>query len=277
VQADAAIALTQAKTLRCANILLDQHQGVLDHWIQNWLARPSQAELEDLCSWLPLGLHLTQPWRIVLAGAPNVGKSSLCNAILGYQRAITSPIPGTTRDLVTSLTAIDGWPVEIIDTAGLRDDATGIEAEGAALARQSMGGADLVLWLLDPTQHPLLPPVDLGRTHLLVLNKIDLGAETTGCTPDVRVSAHTGAGLDHLLARTASTLVPKVPSAGAAIPFTEEQGAALRAALAATSAGQVEVACAAMRALLARPSAPTPAIPVALAGRTPPLVPRAQF
>src|SRR4029453_3197945 len=67
-----------------------------------------------------LGQHLTAPWRVVLAGPPNVGKSSLINALAGYQRTIVSHVPGTTRDVVTTTTAIDGWPVELADTAGLR-------------------------------------------------------------------------------------------------------------------------------------------------------------
>ena len=83
-------------------------------------ARPSRG-------WRPcvaarsVGLRLVSGWRVVLAGRPNVGKSRLLNALAGYERAIVDPTPGTTRDVVTVRTALDGWPVELADTAGLRD------------------------------------------------------------------------------------------------------------------------------------------------------------
>jgi tRNA modification GTPase len=67
-----------------------------------------------------LGRHLTRPWRVVVAGAPNVGKSSLINALAGFTRTVVTAVPGTTRDVVATAAAIDGWPVELIDTAGLR-------------------------------------------------------------------------------------------------------------------------------------------------------------
>src|SRR5207253_6863855 len=66
-----------------------------------------------------MGRHLVAPFRVVIAGAPNVGKSSLVNALAGFTRSVVSEIPGTTRDVVTTRIAVDGWPVELIDTAGL--------------------------------------------------------------------------------------------------------------------------------------------------------------
>src|SRR5207244_11945531 len=76
--------------------------------------------LDELARYAGVGRHLTAPWRVAVAGAPNVGKSSLVNALAGYQRSVVAPTPGTTRDVVTALLAIDGWPVELADTAGLR-------------------------------------------------------------------------------------------------------------------------------------------------------------
>ena len=103
----------------------------------------------EMLQFRDLGLHLTTPWRVVLAGAPNVGKSSLMNAIAGYQRAIVSPTPGTTRDVVTVTTAIDGWPVQLADTAGLRETQDELESAGVALADAAIGEADLVIVVSD--------------------------------------------------------------------------------------------------------------------------------
>ena len=83
---------------------------------------------------------------MVVAGAPNVGKSSLVNALAGFQRSVVSEIAGTTRDVVSVQLAFDGWPVELTDTAGLRE-AEGLEAEGVARANRALAEADLVLWV----------------------------------------------------------------------------------------------------------------------------------
>src|SRR6185503_7750192 len=98
-----------------------------------------------------VGLHLTTPWRVVFAGPPNVGKSSLVNALLGYPRAIVYDQPGTTRDVLTASTAFDGWPFELRDTAGLRDGISldSVEVEGVARARAQIATADLVVFVHD--------------------------------------------------------------------------------------------------------------------------------
>ena len=97
----------------------------------------------------PIGRHLTRPWQVVLTGPPNTGKSSLLNAILGYSRAIVDPTAGTTRDVVTAVTALDGWPVEISDTAGIRATNAAVEQAGIRLAEQRIADADLVVLVLD--------------------------------------------------------------------------------------------------------------------------------
>ncbi len=91
------------------------------------------AHLDAVLRWTDLGTHLATPWRVVLAGAPNVGKSSLINALLGYGRAIVFDQPGTTRDVVTADAAIEGWPITLADTAGLHDASDATESAGIAL------------------------------------------------------------------------------------------------------------------------------------------------
>ena len=93
------------------------------------------------------GRHLLTPFDVVLAGPANVGKSSLINALVGYNRAIVYDAPGTTRDVITAETAIDGWPVTLSDTAGLRDSDDPLEMAGvqtaqcAAVSRRSCRAA----------------------------------------------------------------------------------------------------------------------------------------
>ena len=193
---------------------------------------------------------------MVLGGAPNVGKSSLVNAILGFPRSITAPTPGTTRDAVTALTAFDGWPVELTDTAGVRDAATGLEAQGVERARTAWAGADVCVWVLDGSQALVLPPPALACPVVPVVNKIDLPpAWSLEMLPwdesaVVRVSARTGEGIAALIERVAKCLVPHPPPPGAAVPFTEGIIAELRSAERAWAAGQVDEGQAALRALL---------------------------
>ncbi len=130
ISAAALTALAEAPTQRTADILLDQYHGALGRAFdaieqdineKNYVA--ARSRVESLMACIPLGLHLTKPWRVVVAGPPNAGKSSLINAMVGFQRSIVHHAPGTTRDAVTAATAMDGWPVELCDTAGLHSGA----------------------------------------------------------------------------------------------------------------------------------------------------------
>ena len=175
--------------------------------------------LDVLAQRTPLGRHLSEPWRVVLAGAPNVGKSSLVNALACYQRSVVAATPGTTRDVVTTQIALDGWPVELADTAGLRDAAEPLEEEGVCLAKRTLAAADLCLWVLDASAEPVLPPEALGPVRLVV-NKTDLPVawDLARAPGAIRVSALTRAGLDELLAALSRWLVPDPPPAGTAAP-----------------------------------------------------------
>ena len=108
---------------------------------------------------------------MVIAGPPNVGKSTLMNALAGRDVAITSPVAGTTRDLIEVFLDLRGYPVTLVDTAGIRDSADPIEQEGVARARRRAEGADLTLWLDDGAggQTP-----GVGSPVLSVRTKIDL-------------------------------------------------------------------------------------------------------
>lgn len=231
VQAAAAEALAEALTLRTAAILLDQFHGALEQTVVGIVADLESGRLDsvraavaELLERAEVGLHLTKPWRVVLTGRPNVGKSSLINALLGYQRAITSPIPGTTRDVLTSLTAFDGWPVELVDTAGIHDATDTLESEGIRRAVQTRSSADLVVLVLDctcpePPDLRLEGEAESGTPKLIVANKADLPA--VWHPPGFPVSALTGEGLPALMQAIVAQLVPHPPPAGAAVPFLE--------------------------------------------------------
>ena len=145
----------------------------------------------ELASWLarPLAERLRDGLRVVIAGPPNVGKSSLFNALLGRDAAITSPLPGTTRDLIEAPVSFKGCPFLLIDTAGLRDAADEIEEIGIARAQASAAAADLILWLGAPEE----APAQALRLHA----KSDLGPPSAEV--DLCVSATTGENIDALI------------------------------------------------------------------------------
>jgi tRNA modification GTPase len=167
-----------------------------------------ESDIEKLIDSTRQGCLLHDGMTVVLAGPPNAGKSSLLNALAQSETAIVSPIPGTTRDVLRERIHIDGMPLHIVDTAGLRDARDAIESEGIRRAREQIERADRVLLVLDDTaggglseqvlKH--LPP-HLART--LIHNKIDLthraaGISNTAGGVEIALSARTGAGLDAL-------------------------------------------------------------------------------
>ena len=169
-----------------------------------------QADMGEMLSSAEAGRALREGLRVAIAGRPNVGKSSLMNALLREKRVIVTPEPGTTRDVVEETANLGGFPVALADMAGLREADNLVERAGVDLAREWLDRADLILLVIDGSE-PLrdedrrLLEQMLGPRTLLVLNKIDLpeGLCEDDVTlldevPVVRVSALTGEGLPHL-------------------------------------------------------------------------------
>ncbi len=166
------------------------------------------ADLDQLIATAQHGERLRDGLLVVLAGAPNVGKSSLLNALAETDRAIVTPVPGTTRDLLHADVQIDGLPLRVVDTAGLRLSPDPVEQEGVRRAREQIDRADLLLWVVDDANPdaanapPLGLPPAVPRLH--VHNKIDRSGRTPGEQRDAQgvsllaCSATTGAGLDAL-------------------------------------------------------------------------------
>jgi tRNA modification GTPase len=246
LRAAATVALADAATVRTAGILLDQHHGAFGRAIREVLSswdggdhERSEHLLRSLVRYAGVGRHLTVPWRLVVAGAPNVGKSSLINALAGYPRCVVAATPGTTRDLVTTFIAIDGWPVELTDTAGLRATEELLEQQGIDLAHQAICSADLCLWILDASAAPVWPEVQT-ETMRFVINKVDLEPawDLNQADDAVRISALRNTGLDELCDAISRWLVPEPPPAEGAVPFTVHLAAQVEEAWRYQTAGQ---------------------------------------
>lgn len=234
------IVFQQATTLRTASILGHQRHN----WIRlgermrqaidghSLVIDPLQLTLE----WENFGRHLTIPRKLVLFGPPNAGKSSLMNRLGGFDRSIIHDVPGTTRDVVTHASAIDGWPVEFLDTAGIRIGIDDIERQGIDLARTAISSAELRMLVLDSANVPDCDQLnELLETNpgLIVWNKVDLSLHAKNDLGNsITVSALTGEGVPELIHRIGELLVPKFPESDLAIPLNEEMASQLQKALA---------------------------------------------
>ncbi|MEO7634046.1 MAG: tRNA uridine-5-carboxymethylaminomethyl(34) synthesis GTPase MnmE [Sphingomicrobium sp.] len=165
--------------------------AVLAGDLRAWIARPRAEPLKD-------GV------KVVVAGPPNAGKSSLVNAIAGYDRAIVSASPGTTRDHIEVPLALGGVPIVLTDTAGLRDSPDAVEAIGVARVAALIEGADVLLWLGDE-------PAPVHSVTLLAHARADLPGRVDVPAGRIAVSSLTGAGLPELLSaiqRAAEAVLP---------------------------------------------------------------------
>ena len=223
--------------------------------------------LRELYETRGIGGALRDGVELVLAGHPNAGKSSLMNLLLGYDRAIVTPIPGTTRDTVEAQTVLRNLPVRITDTAGLRESSDPIERMGVERSRKSIATAGVTFWLLDASAPDLEAEVaGMEQAHpahrIAVWNKIDLAAdrklpEISG--PVVRISVLKEEGINELLdafaAATAGSPRPAPPEVAVnarAARLLEEALHLLPEAAAQFQDGEFELAAAGIRTAMNR-------------------------
>ena len=201
-----------------------------------------QAPLAALERTFTYGRIIRDGFSLAIIGRPNVGKSSLFNRLIERDRAIVTATPGTTRDLVTERVSLEGIPVELIDTAGLRESTDEAESIGIAKSREVMAEADVVLLVLDATA-PIHQEDDAAiaalatRPFLIVLNKRDLAPGPNLLTRDsysvLETSARTGAGVSELRCAILSLLTREAPTGETALLTNLRQQRAVSAALAA--------------------------------------------
>jgi len=237
-------AMTEARTRRGALLMLTQYHGAFRNGLlaimkalEGGEKQSAREQLQRMQNLAAVGLHVTRPWQVVLVGPPNAGKSSLVNKLLGFRRSIVHDQPGTTRDLLTTSTAWDGWPIELVDTAGVREGAEGVEQEGIAKVRQQQREADLFVLVVDGQEDwsPAMQQLaDFFLDAILVYNKSDLlghaadedsvmADSSVDRPPGVVTSAVNGQGLDCLVDQIVQRLVPVTPGSGDAVPFTQSQ------------------------------------------------------
>ena len=183
------------------------------------------------------GKILREGALVVLAGPPNAGKSSLMNALLEENRAIVSDIPGTTRDSIEEWLDLDGWPIRLVDTAGLRTSQDEVEGEGVRRAEDLIAKADLVLWLRNSEAGEPLNGSIAQLLNRLTSQTLNL---STKCDlvrgPGLNVSAKTGEGLDELKREIVAKLKEKAETSVVDLP--EGNFVALREALTLLETGE---------------------------------------
>ncbi len=170
--------------------------------------RESLVRIDELLDGFGQGKVIREGVSVLIAGKPNVGKSSLLNTLLREKRAIVTSVPGTTRDIIEEVVNIKGLPVTLLDTAGIRDTEDEIEQEGMRLTLEKIPLADLILFVVDASrpfdnEDMLIMHAVAGRTFILVCNKSDLPSvadlpEGLKAANTVTISARSGAGIDDL-------------------------------------------------------------------------------
>jgi tRNA modification GTPase len=229
--------LTEALALVEAGIDFSDEDGVpsdLTAWALE-LIRPLADEISDAMA--GQGERLREGLRVAIAGPPNAGKSTLFNRLARREAAIVSPYPGTTRDVLEVHLDLGGYPVTVLDTAGIRDTADPVEREGVRRAGEQAAGADLVLWVIEPTSE------DIGeaasQAAWLVINKMDLadpaerGRIESKFNSEVEVhfiSSRNGLGVEQLVT-SISGFAARFFTQEAALVTRERQRAHLREAV----------------------------------------------
>lgn len=251
-QAEMNICLGQATTAKTAQILLQQ-QTVLPAWIRQLREliadderEQAQREIRAVLDWEEYGCHLLEPRSVVFCGQPNVGKSSLINRIAGFDRSIVDDTPGTTRDIVSQPTAIDGWPVVLQDTAGLRSGPSNpIEAVGIQQARALIDDADGVVAVFDASRPWSEVDQQLSRdpvVDLLVFNKNDVAIDSNRPNAGFSVSAVSGEGVSRLLDKLVGRLLPRHPGSSQPLPCLPAQSARLQSCCDALASSGIQQA-----------------------------------
>lgn len=219
--------LGRAQASEVGRLLWAQLRGAwllrLESLARKVVARSAAAlpDLDQLLATWSYGRFLGREIQVLITGAPNVGKSSLINALLGYQRNVVSDRPGTTRDLVGQTTAIAGWQFRLIDSAGLRNSDDELEEQGIRRATEAAPKVDLVI-AVRSVDHPepiVAIPMDHGPV-ISVLNKVDLldadALDAVGPADSVggvqQVSTKTGQGLLELINRIVNVVLPEQAS-----------------------------------------------------------------
>lgn len=202
------------------------------------------SALDELLATGDTGEMIRDGALVVIGGAPNAGKSSLFNALIGRERAIVTDIAGTTRDAIEALVEVRGWPIRLVDTAGLRASADVVERLGIEISERYLADADVVLLCAERSDE-LATLLDRARTMtsapvIPVLTKADLSLRSADSqpVPFVRASALTGAGLDGLTDRISSRLMERFRHGVAEAPLLtrERHREAVRAARSEVSA-----------------------------------------
>lgn len=208
----------------------EEDQGSVDRTRVIAAATRAIDALSGLLETTGTGEMVREGALVVIGGAPNAGKSSLFNALVGRQRAIVTDIPGTTRDAIEAVIELRDWPVRLVDTAGLRESIDVVERLGIEISERYLVGADLVLLCAETTDE-LTELVGRARqltaaSCVLVRTKSDLGEASSAALTDevLSVSVITGQGLDRLTERIASVLSERFgPSVGEAPLLTRER------------------------------------------------------
>lgn len=187
----------------------DEELDLMQDQVLQQRLQHAQSLVDDIQRCARQGSLLREGMTVVIAGKPNAGKSSLLNRLAGYDAAIVTEVPGTTRDVLRERIHIDGLPLHLIDTAGLRETQDRVEVEGIRRAHVEMRKADRLLYVVDASHHDAQSLV-LELQQLpdevpvsIVMNKIDLARELPHCEttnpPRIYLSAHNGAGLEALI------------------------------------------------------------------------------